>query len=221
MSVSHSDCLPLSDSNPAPPVSRPLPKRVVFVGLPTSPSSNVKVTGERIRKPPRPARPPPLLILVPPGCGNRGTLQGDSPETAIPVNLPPPPSSRVTSGRIRKPSLPMRPPPVVLRPKRLVRKPQKIHSRTLAKSGTITFTDEGNRGSPGSMLPNPWDSGAKPIYATFESPILQRPSFTESARRANALKAGGPRTPRETRIFKFMPPELPRSEIGRSYPENG
>lgn len=192
LSVSESDCSSQSDSNPAP-VSQPSPKRVAVAGLPTSPSSKVKVTGEGIRKLPLPARPPPLLIH--PGRANREVLQGDSSGTAVPVNPPASPFSRVTGERIRKPSLPTRPPPFILHPERVVRKTPKIDSNTVAKSRTITFTDEGNLGS---LLPNPWDSDAKPQHVKFESPILQRPSFTASVRRANALKAGLPRTPRET-----------------------
>jgi hypothetical protein len=124
LSVSHPDCWPQGDSNPAP-FSQPLPKRAAFVGFPTSPSSEVKVTGEGIRKPPRPARSPPLPM--PPGCANREVLlQGDWSETAVPVNPPPLPSSRVAGERIRKPSFPTRPPPLVMHPERVARKAPRL-----------------------------------------------------------------------------------------------
>ncbi len=241
LSISDLDHLPQSNSNPASPVAQPSPKKVVFVGLPTSPSSRVKVTGERIRKSHLHARPPPILIspvranrearqgnssetavpishpaspssrvtgkrirkpprppplLISPQCTNHEARQGDSSETADPVN---PPASPSSGERIRKPSLPTCPPPLLLHPERIVRKSPKIDSDSVAKSRTITPTDGDNRGSLGSLLPNPWDSDAKPQTATFESPIYQRPSFTGSVRRANTFKARLPRTPRETR----------------------
>src|ERR1700679_3986554 len=98
LSVSHSDCLPQNDSNPAP-VSQPSPKRLAVVGLPTSHSFKVKVTGEGIRILPLPSRPPPLL--TPPAPSNREPPQGDSSETAVPVNPPASPFSKVTGERIR------------------------------------------------------------------------------------------------------------------------
>jgi hypothetical protein len=88
-----------------------------------------------------------------------------------------------------------------LHPERIVRKAPKIDPDAVAKSRTTTFKDEGNRDSIGSLLSNLWYSNAKPQHATFESPTFQRPYFTALVRRANALKAGLPPTPRETRIF--------------------
>lgn len=202
MTVSHSDCLPLNDSNRAPPASQPSYKRVAFVGIPTPASSESDVK-ESIRKPPRPAPPPPLLI--PPGRANCEVLQGDSSETAVPVNPPASLPSWVTGERVRKPSLPTRPPPLVLHPERVVR-----NSNTVGESRTITFSNDGNRDSLGSLLPNPWDSSAKPQNATFELPILLQPSFTGPVHRSNVLKARLPRTPRETRTL--MPPKV-RSEV--------
>jgi hypothetical protein len=203
LSVSQSSCLAQSDSTCAPPVPQRPPKKVTFVGLPPSPSSKVKMTGEGIRKPSRSAPPPPLLIPPRLRPANREVLQGDSPESAVPVNPPASRSSWVTGERIRKPSLPKRPPPLVLHPARIVRKAPKIASA--AKSKTVTFADEVNRDSLGSSLTNPWDSGVTPQHATFESPIFQRPSLPASVGRANALKAGLPRNPRETRI---IPPNV-------------
>jgi hypothetical protein len=149
LSLSHSDCLPQSDLNPVPSISQPSPKKVAFVGLPTSSPSKVKVTGEGIRKPPRPARTP---LLVPHGRANREVLQGDLSEIAVPIN---PPASPSSERMIRKPSLPTRPPPVVLHLGRVVRKAPKFDSNTVAKSRTITFTDEGDRGNLNSLPPNP------------------------------------------------------------------
>ena len=299
LTLSHSDCLPQSDSNPAP-VSQPLPKDVAFVGLRTSPSFKVKVTGEEIRKSPRPARPPRLLIplgranyeelqgdssktalsvnlpaspssgmtgesirklslptrppplvlhservvreapkigfnavaeskgigklprparppplLIPTGRATGEMLQGDSSKTAAPVNHPASPSSKVTGGRIRKPSPPMCTPPLVLHRERVVRKAPKTDSNTVAKSRTIIIADEGSRGSLLTLLPNPWDSGARPQHASFDSPIFRRPFFTArpGVRRANALIAGLPRNPR----LEF---HATRGEIARSYPEH-
>ena len=203
MSVSHSNYLPQSDSKRVPPVPQPSPKKVTFVGLPTSPSSKGKVTGEWIRKPSRPAPPPPLRIPPPLRPANREVVQGYSPETTVPINPPAPPSSWVGGEMTRKPSLPKRPPPLLLHPGRVVRKAPKIDS--VGKSRTITFVDEGNRDSLASCLPNPWDTNAIPQHATFESPIFQRPSFPVSVSRVNTLKAGLPRNPRETRI---MPPKV-------------
>ena len=131
LSESHSDILPQSELNPTPVSRQPLPKKVAFVDLPSSPSSKVKLVGERI-KPHRPSRPPSLLIplgLVP---------QGYSFETSALVNPPASPSSWVTGERIRKPSLPTRPPPLVLHPERVVRRTPMIDSNTVEKSaGTI------------------------------------------------------------------------------------
>jgi hypothetical protein len=168
-----------------------------------SPSS--RVTSRRIKRLPRPPRPPTLPILS--GRANIGVLQGDLSETAVLVSPPTSSSFRVTGERMRKPSLPKRPPPLLLHPERLVRRVPKIDCNTATKPRTITPTDGGSRGSLASLLPNPWDSDAKPHHATFESPIFQRPSFAVSMPRANAfMEAGLPRTPRETRIF--MPPKV-------------
>lgn len=203
------DCLHQSDSNPDSTDSHPSSKRVTFVGLPTSPSSNLKVTGKGLRKPPRPARPP--APPIPPGCANREMLQGDPSSTAVPFNHIASPFSRVTDERISKPTLP-RPPPLVLH--RAARKVPRIGSRPVAKSRIIAFTDdEGNRCSL-SLLPNPWDGDAKPQYATFESAIFQRPSYTASVRREKTLKARLPRTPRDTRIF--IPPRVRSLGVSRN-----
>lgn len=119
LTVNHS-----SDSNPVPAVSQPLP---ALVGLPTSLSSDVKVTGEGIsRKPTRPTSCPPALQLSP--CE---MPLGSLFESAVPVNSQASPSSSVTVESIRTSSPSTRPPPLVLHPRRVVRKVSKIGFNTV------------------------------------------------------------------------------------------
>ena len=202
--VRHSNLLPQSDINRVPPVSQPPPKMVASVSLPTPPSSNVEVTDEGIRKPSRPAPPQPLLLPPRLRPANGEVLQGYSSETVVPVNRQASPSSRVRGEMTRKPSLPRLPPPLILYREGIVRQAPKIKSVAKLRTVTFTFTDGGSRDSlVPSILPGPWDSGARPQHASFafDSPIFQRPSFLASA---SLLKSGLPRNPRDSR---FMPPK--------------
>jgi len=123
-------------------------------------------------------------------------------EATTPISLPRSSNHQVPDRNIRKARL-ERPPPLVLRRERSDREARQGESLAMARPRSIKFTGVSNRDS---VLPNPWDSGAKPSPAAFELVFFGLPSFSAPApapvRSKGSFKAGLPRTPRETRTFQ-------------------
>jgi len=126
-----------------------------------------------------------------------------SSKAAVPLSLPTLPISQVSggnNGRARSlPHHPPLPPPPVLH---LERGARRGNSFPVARPRTTGPIESSNRVS---VIPNPWDSGAKPSAAPFERGIFGLPPSALAVRPANPFRAGLPRTPRERQTF--LPPE--------------
>jgi hypothetical protein len=137
------------------------------------------------------------------------TIQPSS-KTAVLPSLPTLPISQVSggnNGKIRSLSYPphLIPPPV-LHPEREARRGPR-DPFPVARSMTVRSV----RGSVrASVLPNPWDSGAKPSAAALEWVIFQLPPSTPVVRLASPSRAGLPRSPRERQTF---PPAKLRPQL--------
>jgi len=128
--------------------------------------------------------------------------------TAVSVSFPTSPPSKVTDEKDKGALLPARPPPLVLRPERSdsLRKVQQPDFLRIEKSRSIKSTRGRGRES---VLPNPWDSDAKPSRAAFQSMVFKLPPSSVASIRPGLPRV--PRTPRERR--NTLSPEVRPIEI--------
>jgi len=136
---------------------------------------------------------------------HRPSMSQSSSVTAVSVSPPTLPSSKVTDGKDEKALLPAPPPPLVLRPDRsdsLSMKQQPAPVR-VEKSRSIKSTKGKGRES---VLPNPWDSDAKPSRAAFQSMVFKLPPSSIAS-----IRPALPQAPRERRTS--VSPELKPIEI--------
>jgi hypothetical protein len=155
----------------------------------------------------------PRLKQSPAPLPSKQRSQPSPEETTAPVSSPASSNPRIPNGNVRKARL-ERPPPLVLRRERSDREAKQSDPSTMtrprsrSRSRSIRPTEGSSRVS---VLPNPWDSGAPPSPGAFELVFFGLPSFAPPVRPANSLKAGLPRTPRETRSFQS--PEVKSLEV--------
>ncbi|KAH9958218.1 hypothetical protein BC827DRAFT_1156907 [Russula dissimulans] len=139
---------------------------------------------------------------------HRPSMSQSSSVTAVSVSPPTLPSSKVTDGKDEKALLPAPPPPLVLRPDRsdslsMEQQPAPVR---IEKSRSIKSTKSTKGRGRESVLPNPWDSDAKPSRAAFQSMVFKLPPSSIAS-----IRPALPQTPRERRTS--VSPELKPIEI--------
>jgi len=147
--------------------------------------------------------PPPRILP-----GHRPSTSQASSVTVVSVNIPTSPSSKVIDIDGKKDEsilLPTLPPPLVLRPERTdsLGKVQQPDPVRIEKSKSVKSTKGRGRES---VLPNPWESDAKPYRAAFQSMVFKLPPSSIAS-----IRPGLPQTPRERRAS--LSPEVKPMEI--------